>query len=571
MSTVQTSGLGVPAGLAHDTLTAAFAHQVTTRPDAPALRDLGGDDAVTWAAYDRRARWLAAGLAARGVAHGDAVGLMLTNRVEFHLLDVAVLLLGGTPFSVYNTSSAEQLEYLFGNAGNRVVLAESRFADVIRAAGVADDDLIVIDAPGGGDGSTGLTALEAAGERHLADGFDLDAAIAAVSPDDVATLIYTSGTTGPPKGVELTHANLIADWRSVAALMPTREGGRLLSYLPCAHLADRFISHYGAIGSGACITCVPDPTRVLEALVETRPTMFAGVPRIWEKLQAALAAKARATPPLQAAIDAGPASTDPAHVAVRDALLEQLGFDQLDWAGSGAAPIAAEVLDFFAAIGLPISEVWGMSEVGCVGTANPMHDLRYGTVGVPLPGIEVRLADDGELLLRGPNVMKGYRGMPEKTAEALDADGWMHTGDVATIDDDGYVTIVDRKKELIINAAGKNMSPANIERALKGAGPLIGQACVIGDRRPYNVALLVLDPDGAAGLDPDDPDVRARVDAEVAAANARLSRVEQIKRYALLSDEWLPDGEELTPTMKLKRRGIADKYGDVIEGLYADG
>ncbi|MGE4428853.1 MAG: long-chain fatty acid--CoA ligase [Solirubrobacteraceae bacterium] len=560
---MQTSALGVPAGLAHDTLTAAFAHQVTARPDAPAVRDLGADDAITWAEYDRRARRLAAGLAARGVVHGDAVGLMLTNRSEFHLLDVAVLMLGATPFSVYNTSSAEQLEYLFGNAGNRVVLAEEAFAAVIRAAGVVDDDLVVIDAPGA------LDALEAAGDQHVADGFDLDAAIAAVSPDDVATLIYTSGTTGPPKGVELTHANLIADWRSVAALMPTREGGRLLSYLPCAHLADRFISHYGGIGSGACITCVPEPSRVLEALVETRPTMFAGVPRIWEKLQAALAAKARATPPLQAAIDAGPESTDPAHVAVRDALLEQLGFDQIDWAGSGAAPIAPEVLDFFAAIGLPISEVWGMSEVGCVGTANPMHDLRYGTVGVPLPGIEVRLADDGELLLRGPNVMKGYRNAPDKTAEAIDADGWMHTGDVAKIDDDGYVTIVDRKKELIINAAGKNMSPANIERALKGAGPLIGQACVIGDRRPYNVALLVLDPDGAAGLDPADPDVRARVETEVAAANARLSRVEQIKRYALLGDEWLPDGEELTPTMKLKRRGIADKYEATIEGLYA--
>src|SRR3954466_8088656 len=214
-----------------------------------------------------------------------------------------------------------------------------------------------------------------------------------------------------------------------------------------------------------------------------------------------------------------------------------------------------------------IQEVWGMSEVSCVATMVPKDDPRFGTVGKPIPGVEVKLAGDGELLVRGGIVMRGYRNQPEKTAEALDADGWLHTGDVATIDDDGFVTIVDRKKELIINAAGKNMSPANIESALKSAGPLIGQACVVGDRRPYNVALLVLDPE--AGLDPTDPAIVAQVDEEVRAANRKLSRVEQIKRFALLDEEWLPGGDELTPTMKLKRKPIAEKYAAKIDELYS--
>jgi long-subunit acyl-CoA synthetase (AMP-forming) len=225
------------------------------------------------------------------------------------------------------------------------------------------------------------------------------------------------------------------------------------------------------------------------------------------------------------------------------------------------------VLEYFAAAGIVIQEVWGMSELSCVATMVPSDDPRFGTVGKPIPGVEVKLAADGELLVRGAIVMRGYRNQPEKTAEALDADGWLHTGDVATIDDDGFVTIVDRKKELIINAAGKNMSPANIESALKSAGPLIGQACVVGDRRPYNVALLTLDPE--AGLDPRNPEVIERVQAEVDAANSRLSRVEQIKRFALLGDEWLPGGDELTPTMKLKRKPIGEKYAEQIEGLYA--
>ncbi len=247
----------------------------------------------------------------------------------------------------------------------------------------------------------------------------------------------------------------------------------------------------------------------------------------------------------------------------------------------GAAPSPLEVLEFFAAIGIPIGEVWGMSETTSIATMVPSEDLRLGTVGPPIPGVEVRLADDGELLVRGPTVMPGYRNQPEKTAETIDADGWLHTGDVAEIDADGFVKIVDRKKELIINAAGKNMSPANIEQQLKQGSPLIGQAVAIGDGRPYNVALLVLDPDasaafaaehGLADASPEAMSVEAAVREEVSAgvdrANSHLSRVEQIKRFKVLPCDWPPAGDELTPTMKLKRRPISEKYAPEIEALY---
>jgi long-subunit acyl-CoA synthetase (AMP-forming) len=345
----------------------------------------------------------------------------------------------------------------------------------------------------------------------------------------------------------------------------------LVSYLPCAHLADRIFSHYASIVSGATVTCVPDPARIAEALPDARPTGFLGVPRVWEKLKAGLEAQGVSDPAVM---------PEPARAALR----ARLGLNDADWLGSGAAPIAPEVLEYFMALGLPIAEGWAMSETAAAGAMNPPDAVRVGTVGRPVPGIELSLAEDGELLLRGPNVMLGYRGDPHKTAEAIDPDGWLHTGDIAEIDADGYVRIVDRKKELIINSGGKNMSPANIEQRLKAASPLIGQACAIGDRRPYNVALIVLDPDaaaahpGARGLLARslaelaaDPGIRTAVAAGVAEANTHLSRIEQIKRFAVLAADWSPSTGELTPTLKLKRRVITEKYAAEIDALYAEG
>ncbi|HWH44014.1 MAG TPA: long-chain fatty acid--CoA ligase [Thermoleophilaceae bacterium] len=587
-----------PPGIDAATLCEAFQLSAAAGGDTPALRAAGGGVELSWRQYASRVESIARGLDALGVRRGDTVALMMSNRPEFHLVDTAALHLGATPFSIYNTSASEQIAYLFGNARPRVVVTEAQFVDRIRAAVPGLDQIVLVD--GEADGARTLAELESL----TAPGFDFEAAWRSVAPDDLATLIYTSGTTGPPKGVEITHGNLMWEWRSARHLMPLRGGGRVVSYLPLAHMADRFASHYCSLVSGATVTSVADPRQLVAALPEVRPTIFAGVPRIWEKLHAALLAQltSPADPDRRKAgleaLEVGGRmceaqrageSVDPGLQAAWDAadaqlfapLRARLGLDDADWVGSGAAPISASTLEFFAAIGIPISEVWGMSEISCLGTINPLEDTRIGTVGVAIPGLELRLADDGELLVRGPNVMRGYRSDPERTAEALDADGWLHTGDIARIDDDGYVSIVDRKKELIINSAGKNMSPANIENALKSSSPLIGQACTIGDRRPYIVALLVLDPDACAawaaerGLEDGsaaalarDSDVRAAVAAAVEEANSRLSRVEQVKRFTLLPIDWMPDGDELTPTMKLKRRAIAEKYAVEIEALY---
>jgi long-subunit acyl-CoA synthetase (AMP-forming) len=520
-----------PAALRAATLCEALLTTAAHRPDNVALRTPDDSVTLTYGQLLRRLAATASLLHDLGLRRGDALGIMLVNRPEFHVVDAAAMLLGATPFSLYNTSPPEQIAFVMGDAGNRLVVTEPRFADVVAAAGV-HERTVLLDELEGGD-----------------EGFDLEPHWRAVAPDDLLTLIYTSGTTGPPKGVELTHANILAELRGVHAALPIQSGGRWVSFLPLAHIADRWGSHYAALMTyGHTVTCVPDPTQVMAAVAGARPTAFGAVPRVWEKLRAALEASgAAALPPEQ--------------------LRARLGLDEARWLVAGAAPTPVEVLEFFDRLGMPICEVWGMSETSCIVTTNRPQRRKPGSVGLPIEGMEVWVADDGELLVRGPLLMAGYRNRPDMTAEAIDADGWLHTGDIGHIDDDGFVWIVDRKKELIINAAGKNMSPANIEARLKAAGPLIGQACVIGDRRPYNVALLVLDPE-AANLDVADPAVLARVQAEVDEANSHLSRAEQIKRFRLLDGEWLPGGDELTPTMKLKRRPIAAKYAAQIDAIY---
>ena len=557
-----------PAALRASTLCEAFQLTAAERPDQVALRTPGDGVSITFGEYAARVERLAGGLAALGVGHGDTVALMLTNRPEFNLIDTAALHLGATPFSIYNTSAPEQVEHLLQNAGSRLAVTEQALlpsfgAGAERYGGI--EQIVVVDGEDSGD-AIGLADLEALEPSD----FHFEATWRAVEPSDLLTLIYTSGTTGPPKGVQLTHANLIAEVRGVASRLPAEPGGRLTSFLPSAHIADRWASHYqGSMCQGFEITSIADPRTIVQYLPESRPTTWGSVPRIWEKLKAGLEAKGIADP-----------ATLPAEA--RAEIVAALGLDQCEWAVVGAAPTPVEVLEYFAALGLPICELWGMSELSCCVTINPPDRVKMGTCGPAIEGAELAIADDGEVLVRGPLVMAGYRGEPEKTAEAIDADGWLHTGDIGELDDDGYLSIVDRKKELIINAAGKNMSPANIEARLKGASALVGQACCIGDRRPYNTALLVLDPDACAayaaehGLDDAsaaalaaDEGVEAAVAAAVEEANSHLSRVEQVKRFRILAADWLPDSEELTPTMKLKRREIHRKYAAEIESLYA--
>jgi long-subunit acyl-CoA synthetase (AMP-forming) len=593
-------GASVESDPSARTMCEAFQATVAKGPDEIALRSADGQLELSFAQYGEKVRRLAGGLAGLGVGRGDTVGLMLSNRVEFYPCDTAALHLGATPFSIYNTSSPEQIAYIFSNAENRVVITELGFLDRVRAAvALSEGEIRIVVVDGEADGALTLEAFE----REAAPDFDFEAAWRAVEPEDVLTLIYTSGTTGPPKGVQLTHANMLAQCRLVGKVLPIRRGARITSYLPSAHAADRWSSHYNQIVFGLQVVSVPDARLVAQVLPQVRPTVWGGVPRVFEKIVSALEAGFAAEPDeqrragiqkaLEVALqkvrleDAGepvPAELAAAHAQLDEMVLskirERLGLEQAEWIICGAAPLARHTHEFLLALGLPIVELYGMSECSCVVTVCEPADAKIGTVGKRIPGIEFRNDGDGELLIRGPIVMKGYRNDPERTAEALDADGWLHSGDIVEIDDDGYVKIVDRKKELIINAGGKNMSPANIEEKLKGASGLIGQAVCIGDQRPYNVALLVLDPDAAAsyakahGLPAEldavaaDASVQKEIAEAVERANAQLSRVEQIKRFSVLHDEWLPGGEELTPTMKLKRKPINAKYAGAIEELY---
>lgn len=547
------------------TLCEAFQRTAAERPGQLAHRTFGGGLEFTFGQYARRVRDLAEGMHSLDVRRGDRVALMTVNRPEFNLVDTAAMHLGAVPFSVYNTSSPEQIAYQFGNAGNRVVVTERRFLSCVRDAQSPHVEHIVL-VDGEEPGTLSLVDLE---QRRAAD-FDFEAAWRAVETGDVVTLIYTSGTTGPPKATQLTHASVMFESRAFTQVLPVRPGGRVISYLPSAHVGDRTIIYYCAsICCGSTVTSVADYRQVAAALPEVRPTAFGGVPRVWEKLKAAL----------EAAGISDPATLpEPVRAAVR----ARIGLDAVDWCMSSAAPISTEVLQYFGALGIELNEGWGMSELSGFATINPPGGLRTGSVGKALPGVDLRVAGDGELLVKAPLVMSGYRGEPERTAEAVDADGWLHTGDVASIDDDGYVTIVDRKKELIINSAGKNMSPANIEQRLRAASLLIAYAVCAGDRRPFNVALLVPDPDTAmrwAAANGSDARTLAElagndafcaaITAAVEAANAQLSRVEQIKRFAVLGVDWQPGGDELTPTSKLKRRAIHRKYAREIEALYA--
>jgi len=518
------------------------------------------------------------------------------------VLDLGATSLGAVPVSLYQTSSPEQIAYIVTDAEIAVLVTEQAFLErAIAARDLAPNlrQIVVVD----GEAPTGvltLGALEAGGDPAL----DVDAAAAQLRPDDLLTLIYTSGTTGPPKGVELTHRNLVAAMRSIGSVARLQPGGKVISWLPAAHIAERGAHYYAPLLFGLEITCCPDPKQITGYLAEVRPTWFFAVPRIWEKLKSGLEAMLAQQPQerrsaVQGAIEAAVRKVrleqtgEPvpeelaAAVARADAeifapLRAMLGLDRAESINVGAAPTPKEVLEFFHAIGLPVAEIWGMSEGCACGTLNPPDRIKIGTVGPVVPGMQLRLAEDGEVLLKGPTLMRGYRNLPEKTAEAFTEDGWFRTGDVGVLDDEGYLTIVDRKEELIINAAGKNMSPANIEAAIKSAHPLIGQVAVIGDGRPYNVALIVLDADfvvpwaQAHGIEPDDlavlardPRVREEIQKGVDAGNAKLSRVEQVKRFVIVEGDWVPGGEELTPTMKLKRKPIDRKYADQIDALYA--
>jgi long-chain acyl-CoA synthetase len=583
------------------TLTEALRRTAAGHPEIVAVRT--PDDAVslTWSELLERVDALAGGLAKLGVSRGECVAIMLGNRPEFHIADLAAVTLGATPFSIYVTYPPAEIEYLISDSQATVAIVEQAFLAAVLEARrnlPALEHVIVVD----GDAPAGVLALKDV-EGSDPD-FDARTAAAEVSPDDLLTLIYTSGTTGHPKGVQLTHQAVMSTAKNVREVIEFPAGSRVISWLPSAHIAERMAHHYIPVIYAGTVTCAPNPREVLSYLPRVRPTWFFAVPRIWEKLKAGLEAMQAAQPeeqrrPVQEALAAalervrlrqqGMPVPPELEAQVADAdehmfakIREMLGLDQAVSVNVGAAPTPVPVLEFFHALGIELSELWGMSETCGTGAVNRPGQVKIGTVGPASPGVELKLADDGEVLCRGEFLMIGYRNQPEKTAEAIDADGWMHTGDIGTIDEDGFLTIVDRKKEIIINAAGKNMSPANIEAAVKSGSPLIGQACCIGDGRPYNTALIVLDADFAPqwargqGLGDrtladlaTEPKLRVAVQSGVDQANRQLARVEQIKKFKIVPGDWLPGGDELTPTIKLKRKPIAQKYAQEIEAMYA--
>lgn len=589
------------------TVPRAFMNTVRAHGDSVALRWRAGDDSWqewTHSQYAAKVAEVAAGLAALGVQRGDRVVLMMRNIPQFHVVDMATCMVGATPVSIYNSSSAEQVEYLVNHCAAKVAVVENqgflnRFLEVRdRLPGLTD--IVVLESDGGdlADGVHPHSVL------HDHGSLDLDEACLVARPDDLATLIYTSGTTGPPKAVMLDHRNV--SWTIESLRIAIGEhpdlgdlaGKRAVSYLPMAHIAERMTGHYQQAYHGLEVTTCPDTSQLSQYLGAVKPNVVFGVPRVWEKVYAGVNAALAADPEkqkqfnegveaamaLSEKIDWGTATDEEKGTwdflqAVFAQVRELVGLDECMLAITGAAPIPPDLLRWFRALGIPMTEIYGMSE-NCGPMTWRAVKIKPGTVGPPMPGCDVRLAEDGEIICKGGNVFRGYLNDPEKTAEALDEDGWLHSGDIGEVDDDGYFRIVDRKKELIITAGGKNISPANLEAALKMI-PLVGQACAIGDKRPFVSALVVLDPDVAPawasqrGIEfssledlATNEQVVAEIEAGLADAMAEFNNAEKVKRVRVLGEEWLPDSDLLTPTSKLKRRGVHSRYAEEIESLY---
>ncbi len=592
------------------TLVQHFQRQVSTRPAEPSLRFLGGGTrwvTITWGQFGAAARRISACLAEEGVPEQAHVAIWSSNRPEWHIADAAILSLRARPVPIYLTLSAEQAGYVLGHSEADVVVVENvALLDrvrVVRAQLPSLRRVIVVeglDQPSDDGFAIPWTEALRRGEEAMArHGMELDRRAAAVSMDDIATLIYTSGTTGPPKAVMLTHANIAAAVASVAKFIDAFETDRTLSYLPLAHIAERMISEFRSYVYGNVTYFAVSPDRLGEHLRDIHPTVFFGVPRIWEKMAATVRGQLSAAPGVRGrlarwAVAVGERCSEARQrgdapgglLAAQHAVAERvvlrklraaLGLDQARILASGAAPIAPDVLRFFDALGLEIDEVYGQTENTGLCSMNRPGRARFGTVGPAVPDSELRIAEDGEILARSGMVFAGYYKDEAATRETMTPDGFLCTGDVGEIDADGYLRITDRKKDLIITAGGKNISPSNIETALK-RHDLVANAVVIGDRRPYVTALLTLDADAARafaaehgvaveGSLADAPAIAEELGRHVDAVNAHLAHVEQVKRWRLLPHDF-EIGVELTPTLKVKRKVVSERWAADIEALY---
>jgi long-chain acyl-CoA synthetase len=596
----------IDAVVAGTTAPKRFIELLDSIPTLPALHSMGSDSPGSWNVWTvqdvaANAAAAAAGLRATGLEPGHRVLLMMRNRPDFHWFDIAAQLLRATPVSIYNSSSPEEIQYLANHAEAEIAIVEDAgfLEKILKVRGELPKlaHIFVLEPPVDGMPE----GVRAASELTSGGALDIHELAAATEPDDLATLIYTSGTTGPPKGVMISQYNVVYTVEQLRRCIDFENfvGKRAVSYLPMAHIAERMMSHYQWMILGYSVYCCPDPNQLAAYLKEVRPEIAFGVPRVWEKIYNGVNAALSGDADRKAKFEEGVAAAIAIKAAERDgtATKEQhdtwsfldavafaqvralVGLDAIEVAVTGAAPIPRQVLEWYNAIGVPLSEIYGMSESSGPMTWSPKRN-KPGYVGQAIPGCEVRIADDGEVICRGGNVFRGYLADPAKTDETL-IDGWLHSGDIGELDDEGYLRIVDRKKELIITSGGKNISPANLEAALKTI-PLVGQAAAIGDNRKFISAILVLDPEaaavwardhGRAGATPQelcgDAEVLGEVQRGIDEINRQFAQVEQIKKFTLVGEEWLPDSDVLTPTSKLKRRGINARYTSEIEAMYA--
>lgn len=597
-----------------ETVPAVFWNAVNVRQDKVWLRqkEFGIWQSWTWREAGEIVREIANGLISLGLEPEDTVSILSNTKVEWVLIDLAVLSAGAVSNGIYPTDAAAQVEYLCADSGTSILFVENDEqldkALEARAGLPLLRKIIVEDMEGLRDFQDpqviSLAQLRemgrAYGQRHPET---IDARLAAIDPSDLAILIYTSGTTGKPKGAMHVHQGLIQALRGLNTIYPQYESDERMCFLPLCHVAERLWGEFFSVYTGAVLCFVENPETVPENMREISPTVMTAVPRIWEKFYSAVTIAVKDATRMQQrayawSIGVGYAVAErvlsgkpvPFSLKTKFRLARALtlnnirrfiGIHRARYLNTGAAPISPELIRWYLALGVPMLEVWGMTETGAAATVMPIHGIRPGTIGLAAHYNEVRLDPaTGELLVRGPSIFKGYLNLPDKTAEALDADGWLHTGDVGVVDEDGYFRIVDRMKDIIITAGGKNVTPSEIENELKFS-PYIIDAVVIGDKRPYLTVIIMIEQENVEKFAQDNdvpfsnyasltrsPEVQALIQGELDRVNKKFARVEQIKKFWLLDVQLSTEDEELTPTMKLKRKLVEKKYSSQIDSLY---
>ncbi len=602
-----------PARLAGGTIARKFWHAVALRGPKVALRQkvLGIWQETTWAQAGAESRAIAMALAAEGIEPGEVGSILSNTRREWCFADYGVMLAGGVTSGIYPTDASAQCEYLLDDSASRVVFVEDdeQLDKVleVRARLPKLSRIIVFDMDGlerlDDAMVLSLAAFQARGRVYdAAHPGEFERRLASRRPDDLAILVYTSGTTGKPKGAMISHRNVCHVIENFPPALDQGEGDDKMAFLPLCHVAERLLGQFVSLESGSRLNYVENPETVPENIREIAPTVFVAVPRIWEKLHSAIMIRLHEATPLQRrafafahglgdrvaglrlAGEPVPAGLSLAAALARRLLLgnvrRALGVDRMRWALCGAAPISPALIRWYHALGVPMYEGYGMTETTAGGTVNLPGAIRLGTVGRAQPFNEVRIGAGGEILIRGANVFLGYLHQPDKTAETIDADGWLHTGDVGEIDADGFVCITDRMKDIIITAGGKNITPSEIENELK-VSPYIADAVVVGDRRPYLTCLVMIDHENVERFAQDRAvpfssfaslcrarEVRELIGAHIEQVNRNVARVETIKAFRLIDRKLTAEDEELTPTMKLKRKLVNEKYRELIESMY---